>query len=397
MSKALRARSDQWDIRLNVKTTEVLSGVLENLKTLYQSDMLRYVHCSGLEHGDIPGRSSFGKRHVHIAIILHNYTSRGSIIRKLINEDIEGWYIEARDKKKSLDGWLAYHGKTRTKVEPIKDFLLQLGHFPCERKRKTEEEKQRESELKNTQRYTEWERRKHLVRKMDWDTLDMEFPGFRYSGMGQALVRDVLKQSNDEFCKPLNGNLDNYIIWGASGTGKSSSVAYLYPNCYKKQKGTQYWDAYDKTDPHHGVVWIDEMSKETLATLTGKSDGGFEFLKELADRYPVTVDEKYTKGFKIRPKKVIITMNEHPTSLLPDRAIEVNKSALYRKFKILHVDDWLELNALECTPSGVVPRVMDDILKFNDEYAGEREFIEALRDESKDPSRLCGPSGKQEK
>ena len=79
------------------------------------------------------------------------------------------------------------------------------------------------------------------------------------------------------------------------------------------------------------------MSKETLKTMAGKVDGGFEFLKELGDRYPVTVDEKYTKGYKIRPKTIIITMNEHPTSLLPDRATEVNKQALYRKFKIMQV------------------------------------------------------------
>lgn len=337
MSAAIRHRSDQWDIRLNVPTTQTVENVLETIKTLFSTGTVRYVHCSGIELGDVPGRTSFGKRHVHIALILHNYTSRGSIIRKFISEDIEGWYIEARDKKKPLEGWIAYHGKVRTKVQPVKDFLIRLGQFPCERKRKTQEERQREAELKQTQRYTEWERRKELVRKMDWPTLDIEFPGFRYSGMGQALVRDVLKQSNDDYCKPLEGKLNNYLIWGASGTGKSSSIAYLYPNCYKKQKGTQFWDAYDKTNADHSVVWIDEMSKETLATMTGKVDGGFEFLKELADRYPVTVDEKYTKGFKIRPKSIIITMNEHPSSLLPDRAVEVNKKALYRKFNILHV------------------------------------------------------------
>jgi hypothetical protein len=184
----------------------------------------------------------------------------------------------------------------------------------------------------------DWARKKYLMQVNDFDQLDEEFPGFIYSSMGQNMKRDVMKQANDEFTKPLIGKLKNYIIWGGSGTGKSSSVALLYPNCYKKQKGSQYWDAYDKTNPDHTVVWIDEMSKETLRTFSGKVDGGFEFLKELADRYAVTVDEKYTKGYKIRPKTIIITMNEHPTTLLPDRAVEVNKQALFRKFKILYVD-----------------------------------------------------------
>lgn len=300
MSKDLRKRSDQFDIRLNVPTTAILQSVLENVNQLFRSGSVRYIHVSGVEVGDIPGRSSFGERHVHIALILHNYTSKGSIIKKFINESIHGWYIEPRDKSKSLPGWIAYHGKERSKVAPAKDFLIRLGVFPDERRKKSEEEKQKQEELKQAHRYSQWERRKQLTREMDWATLDIEFPGFQYSSTGQALKREILKQSNDEYCKPLDGKLENYIIWGDSGTGKSSSIAYLYPNCYKKQKGTQFWDGYDKTNEDHQVVWIDEMSKETLACMTGKADGGFEFLKELADRYPVTVDEKYTKGFKIR-------------------------------------------------------------------------------------------------
>lgn len=324
----LKKRSDQFDIRLNVPDSGALEFVLQTVSTLFKTGSVRYIHVSGVEVGDIRGRSSYGKRHVHVALCLFNPTSKGSIIKKFIGPLIEGWYIEPRDKKKSLTGWIAYHGKDRTKINPPTDFLIKMGSLPSARRTKTPEEKQEQMDLKRSEKYQQWERRKFLIKTFQWETLDIEFPGFLYSSPGQSLRRDIVKQSNDEFCKPLEGDLDNFIIWGPPGTGKSASVAYLYPECYKKQKGTQFWDGYDKTDPHHHVVWIDEMSKETLATLVGKSDGGFEFLKELADRYPVTVDEKYTKGFKIRPKKLIITMNEHPTSLLPDRAKEVNKKAL---------------------------------------------------------------------
>ena len=199
-------------------------------------------------------------------------------------------------------------------------------------------------------------------------------------------MRSKFNKQSNKFVKNISGQLDNYIIWGPSGTGKSSSVVLLYPNCYKKQKGTQYWDGYDVENPDHKVVWIDEMSKETLATLTGKVDGGFEFLKELGDRYPVTVDEKYQVAFKIRPQTLIITMNEHPTSLLPDRAVEVNKAALYRKFKILHVSDWLLYKGLTCTPQGaryMYTSELDDIVIFKSdkEVEGEKEFNECVRSE----------------
>ena len=365
MSKNLRERSDQFDIRLNIVDEPHLELIKKTCKKLYDAGSVKYIHLSGVEVGDVPGRSSFGKRHVHIALCLHNYTTIASIFRKFTYFDVDGWkkkiktgwYIVCRDKTKPIQGWVDYHGKQRTKVDPSESFLLQLGELPkCKAAAK-----QKKEDVGNI-KAQEWARRRQLMVLDDFETLDKEFPGFQYTSAGRHMRSDVLKQSN-KGATVLEGALQNFIIYGPSGTGKSSSVAYLWPNCYKKQKGSQYWDGYDKSNPDHMVVWIDEMSKETLATLTGKMDGGFEFLKELGDRYPVTVDEKYTKGYKIRPKQVIITMNEHPHSLLPDRAVEINKEALRRKFRILHVSDWLDMHGLVCTPTGVKedPTFWDDM------------------------------------
>lgn len=330
-------RSDQWDIRLNIPNVAWIESFTEKIDEYIKEGTVRYIHVSGAEMGDVPGRSSFGQLHIHIALVLFNYTSKRSIVKRFSYPNL-GWYIEARDKTKSITGWVDYHSKPRSKVDPRQTLVYKYGDLPKPKVKRVIGELTQGEELKKRQKFMDWDRKKTLMKLNDWEQLDMEFPGFIYSSMGQSMKREVMKQANDEWTKPLNGKLKNYIIWGGSGTGKSSSIALMYPNCYKKQKGSQYWDAYDKCDPNHGIVWIDEMSKETLKTMTGKADGGFEFLKELADRYPVTVDEKYTKGYKIRPKTVIITMNEHPTSLLPDRAVEVNKQALFRKFRILHVE-----------------------------------------------------------
>jgi hypothetical protein len=352
-------RSDQFDIRLNVDSTR-LRAVLVTLDDLWKTGMLRYLHCSGVEIGDVPGRTSYGVEHVHVAAIFNNFTTRISVIKKFVDKKY-GWYVEPRDKKKSLHGWISYHKKLRSKVDPTSLLLFERGDLP----RVREPKPVGTASAKMVERAEQWARRKTLMVNGMWEELDLEFPGFIWTSSGQNMKREILKQTNTGL--GVLEVLDNYIIWGPSGSGKSSSVAMLYPECYKKQKGSQYWDGYDKKNAGHKVVWIDEMSVETLKTFSGKVDGGFEFLKELADRYPVTVDEKYTKGYKIRPTKIIITMNEHPTSLLPDRAREINKQALYRKFKVLHVTDWLALNGLECTASGcrLVDAVdLDDLLTF---------------------------------
>ena len=339
-------RASQWDLRINVPTDDDVNKCVENVRARYGRDNVTYVHVSGVE------RDSTGNRHVHIALILENRTSERSIIRKYVLQPGHGFYASPRDMDMDLDQWILYHSKPETKEDPDVPFLYQAGTLPRVRTRKSPEEIEEQREVKRSKRNEQWERRKYLVKNQMWDTLDQEFPGFIWTSPGQNMKRELMKQSNTQWNKPIDGELDNWIIWGDTGTGKSSSISLLFPECYKKQKGTQYWDAYDVTNPNHAVVWIDEFSKETLKTLVGKPDGGFEFLKELADRYPVTVDEKYTKGYKIRPKKVIITMNEHPESLLPDRAVEVNKKALYRKFKIVHISAWLTMNNLRVTPNG---------------------------------------------
>jgi len=341
-------KASQWDIRINVPTDEDVAAVIANIKRCYERDNVVYVHVSGVERSAMSGQ-----RHVHIALILHNRTSKNSVTRKYINNPAHGFYVAARDPKMDLDKWVQYHAKEVSKEDPTVPFLFQAGRLPRVRRNMTEEERESKENERRNAKAALWERRRELVKAQDWETLDAEFPGFIWSTSGQNMKRELLKQANDEFNEPLQGPLNNFIIWGDSGTGKSSSISLLYPACYKKQKGTQYWDAYDRTNPDHSIVWIDEMSKETLKTLCGKPDGGFEFLKELGDRYAVTVDEKYTKGYKIRPKMIIITMNEHPDTLLPKRAVEVNRRALYRKFKVLHVSEWLKMNNLKNTTEGV--------------------------------------------
>lgn len=360
-------KSDQFDIRVTINYQPEADTIEEAEKVMFYYDIqrietylnnyyltgkVRYYHISGIEIGSNDRiQDVFGKHHVHVALVLHNYTTLGSVRKLLHLKEFEGYYISARNKKLKISGWLDYHAKMTTKIDGEPAFRVQMGELPRDKMaNRNAEEFHSSKDASMEMRRKEWKRRKYLIINGDYDTLDYEFPGFRYSTQGRSMINDLMKQRNDEHCQPVVGELRNYIIWGASGTGKSASVAFIYPRCYKKQKGTQFWDGYDRTNPDHKVVWIDEMSKETLKCMSGKADGGFEFLKELGDRYPVTVDAKYMPAQKIRPNQIIITMNEHPTSLLPDRAQAINKEALYRKFHIISVNDWLYKWNLKCVP-----------------------------------------------
>ena len=174
VSGELLRRSDQFDIRLNVDERR-LKEIVKILDLLWNGGSVRYMHCTSVEVGDIPGRTSFGKDHVHIALIMHNYTTRASIIKKLVNKDY-GWYVVPRDKTKSINGWINYHKKTRTKKDPGQPFLLQRGQLPRVRESRSLDEGTMSA--KQVERYKQWNRRKALMQNQMWEQLDQEFPGF---------------------------------------------------------------------------------------------------------------------------------------------------------------------------------------------------------------------------
>lgn len=147
----------------------------------------------------------------------------------------------------------------------------------------------------------------------------------------------------------IQGELDNYWIWGATGTCKSASVHLVWPNAYSKVVSNSKWDNYQTTNPDHQVVHVEEVDdfediKEGLEGLAG--------LKRMADRYPFAVRFNYgSRNLMIRPKTFVITSNFSIEQIIrsPDRhgnfcrGAQTQIDALNRKFKVLHISEFKKL------------------------------------------------------
>lgn len=122
--------------------------------------------------------------------------------------------------------------------------------------------------------------------------------------------------------KPVDlDTLENEWRYGPTGSGKSRVPRLENPIHYSKKADTKWWDAYDGED----VVIIDDIDKYHVKL-------GYQ-LKIWLDHYPFTAEWKGGSA-KIRPKKIIITSNYHPSEIWTD---EKTLGPIMRRCKIIPV------------------------------------------------------------
>jgi len=114
-------------------------------------------------------------------------------------------------------------------------------------------------------------------------------------------------------------DLDNEWRWGDPKSGKSEGARNENPDHYIKLPRSKWFDGYN----YEPVIIIEDMDPESAKTA--------QFLKTLADVYVCPVEVKGGK-LDIRPKRIIVTSNYHPSDIFTGIDLE----AIMRRFKIMH-------------------------------------------------------------
>lgn len=335
--------SRYWHLRINDFSTEQLDYIKSAIN-------LEWCIISNIEKDDTAKAA-----HVHVAIKFKHAITRSVAFKRLIfNQALHStqFYLEPKYNTSTKEQFVNYvikNGYQYKQGEP--PFIIEPaaveGSTPNSqdqivKRTKKQIEKEAADKLFNAR----WEAAK--IGDINW-FIENDRKFMMSAHFGRLMVN-----AQPDINENLESIEDAFIyIYGAPGTGKSSSIDFLYPKCYRKLKNNEKWDSYYTLKPEHKVVYFDELdSYEELELCMG----GIAGLKEKCDIYPFPIRQNYgSRQIMIRPEKIIFTSNFTPRQIFAGSNkygrklanIEMITKAFYRRFKVYHINDWLALNHLK--------------------------------------------------
>lgn len=118
--------------------------------------------------------------------------------------------------------------------------------------------------------------------------------------------------------------------WGPSRTGKTTKALEEMPGCYRKNGANKWWGGYQRHNPAHENVLVDDVPSTM---------DGYE-MKRWADYHAFNAEVKGSEML-IRPKKLIVTSNFHPSEmgLKPQDLEAILNRFEFTEFKVLKDSD----------------------------------------------------------
>ncbi|KAF0683645.1 Aste57867_24317 [Aphanomyces stellatus] len=133
-------------------------------------------------------------------------------------------------------------------------------------------------------------------------------------------------------------------VMGPPGSGKTSLISLIYPNAYKKDLSSRFWDLYDPDSHTHTI--LEDLDMDNVEKLT------VQFLKTICDEAGFPIDQKY-KTPQLARTTVLVTSQYSIDQLInPENTsdCEGSKRALKRRFFCFQVWDLHRLLGIKLLP-----------------------------------------------
>lgn len=327
----------QWDARFNVQEEEDLGRLLDGIKSEWDRGKLKYILVGGVEIGTRSYQDDYQIKHVHVAAIFNNRTSKRSILKNWNVKEGNGYYLVPRNRDLPYSGWKKHHTKEFSKVDTTKLCLYENGELPQDLKRKRVEEGEEEKKLKVDEILI-------IMKNMLEEDKDEEcFERFPKNYLQWAeKLKSTLKQRRVTACHEGNPHL---WVTGYPGTGKTAVLAFIYPNAYKKNLYNRFFDLYDPKEHTH--VMMEDLDHKAVETL------GMNFIKTICDEAGFAIDQKY-KTPQLARTTVLVTSNFTIKEIILDGPGYLeNIKAVSRRFWEIKIYELLRLLQLKLVPKTV--------------------------------------------
>lgn len=165
---------------------------------------------------------------------------------------------------------------------------------------------------------TDWEEAKAAVKRGELD--DPAVPAHLYL-TSYRVLKEIASDAKPAVTTVL-AELDNYWLWGPTGSGKSYAARH-YSDKYFAKPLNKWWDRYNGED----YIILEDFDKSHAHLC--------QELKIWADRYPFSGEIKCGSTGFIRPQGVIVTSNVAPRDIWDGEHLK----AIERRFRVIYVTE----------------------------------------------------------
>lgn len=324
----------QWDARFNVQRDDDLGQLLAGINDDINKGKFKYVLVGGEEIGTRSYQDDYGIKHVHVAAVFNNRTSKRAILKNWNIKEGNGYYLVPRNRDLPYSGWKNHHIKEFSKIDKKRCILLESGELPADLKRQRVEASEEEKKRKIDDILVEM---KTMLEEGKDDECFEKFP--KHTLMYGEKLKSTLKQRRIEATNEGNPHL---WITGYPGTGKTAILAFVYPKAYKKNLYSKFFDLYDPKEHTH--VMMEDLDHEAVEKLS------INFIKTICDEAGFSIDQKY-KTPQLARTTVLVTSNFTIREIVPEtNGFHKNLIAIQRRFWQCNIYEFLRLLQLKLVP-----------------------------------------------